>query len=298
MPSKKDPVSTLDIHGVSARELKWSYWYVTHRELLEKALKSVLFLIAIFCWIFVGFRFVQFYILEPDFFQEMQMAIMTPRVDFEAYQTRYFPKAPIPLEVFVISTGSNHYDLLAKIKNPNKDWYIESLTYQFLFNNISTEPLSAYILPGKERYLIHLGVNSESRIEGAALRITDIRWKKIQSLGLKEFAPYENERFQVSIENANYISSQVLGISEKVPISRGSFRATNLSNYNFWNMGFLVLLTQNKKIISVAYTTSGVFPSLLPRFLEVSWFERLPTFAQMEIIPEVDVLDQTVYMDY
>lgn len=296
--SKGKDFSQLTVHGISARRLHWNYWYVAHKLFLRKLFLIFLSGISVLCWSFVFFQIVKFYVFEADFFEETHAAIMAPRVDFDAYRSKYYPKAPIPLEVVVISLGTNHYDFLAKVKNPNKDWYIKNLTYEFLFQGGATSALTTYILPDKEKYLFHLGYDSENRIENASIRITNIQWKKIQALGLKDFSSYENERFQISIENPTYISSQTLGLSEKIPISRGSFRATNLSNYSFWNMGFLVLLTQNKKIISIEYTTSGLFPPLLPKNLEVSWFERLPARGNLEIIPEVDILDPTVFMDY
>ncbi len=291
-------LSDLTVHGLSARSLRWSYWYIAHKLFLKKLLAIFLSVVAIFCWSFAVFQIVRMYVFEADFFEKTQMAIMAPRVDFEAYREKYYPKAPIPLEVVVISTGANHYDFLAKVKNPNKDWYIKSLTYEFLFQGGATLPLTAYILPEKERYLTHLGYISEGRVDSPSIRITGIQWKKIQALGIRDFSSYEKERFQISIENPTYISSQTLGISEKTPIARGSFRATNLSNYSFWNMGFLVFLTQNKKIISAEYTTSGIFPSFLSHDLEVSWFERLPLFGNLEIIPEINILDPTVFMDF
>ena len=125
-----------------------------------------------------------------------------------------------------------------------------------------------------------------------------IRWQRLSGLGIYDWEEYRADRDQIKVFNENYLSSRDLNLGEAVPVSRSRFSVGNESTYNFWNVGFVILLAQNNRVIAANRTDSGSLVSGTTKNLEVSWFQRLPTFLDVLAIPDVNILDPSAFMDF
>ena len=89
-----------------------------------------------------------------------------------------------PLEILLedfIPTIDDNYDLMAEIRNPNKDWGIESINYRFNLYDRNEELIgfkegSTYVLPQETKYIIDQKFYSTTipkKIELELLRVLD-----------------------------------------------------------------------------------------------------------------------------
>lgn len=298
MPQKQAPIPEIPTRGLSAFQLKAGMWYVRNKVLLRKLFLAVFILFDAGFVAFAGWRIVDLYAINPGFFPDIQGQIARPLVDYAPWQAQNRPTPLVPLEVLALPSTEGKYDLVAKFKNPNDRWNIPEFTYQFVHDGGTSPEKTAYLLPGQERYILELGVESESKLSTAQVNVWGIRWQRLSGLGIYDWEEYRADRDQIKVFNENYLSSRDLNLGEAVPVSRSRFSVGNESTYNFWNVGFVILLAQNNRVIAANRTDSGSLVSGTTKNLEVSWFQRLPTFLDVLAIPDVNILDPSAFMDF
>lgn len=284
--------------GLSDRELEISYWYVSHKLLLKKLLTIALFL---FDAVFIGWGtwgFIDHYILKKDYFVSLSSLIAENRVNYLLFHKRN-PLIPLEVESVQVVGGSfGNYDLLAKVYNRNSDWYAKRVVYQFQVSGLETDEKETFFLPGEEKYLLDLGIESDQKITNANIIIKDIDWRRLISMGIKDFNTYYSERFNFVIDDVEFIPAKKLGIGSKVPVSRVIFNATNRSAYNYWEVGYVILISRMDKILSTSYILDELVDSGETRELTATFFEKLPVNIDVTIIPEVDILNPDTFREF
>ncbi len=292
-----------DFQDLSEKELKFGYWFVTHKLLLRKIL--IIFLIV---WS-VGFLGYAIYGLISElviYGQSFDLAVQSlnqSQVNFNAYKVKNRVSNLQISNLNIIPSGQGKYDFVAKIKNPNSIWTVESFDYQFV-TGIDEIDLTkdrsrpnpdrlkhGFILPGEEKYLIDLSVKSKTAITGASLNLTNLKWRRVPN-----FASIAKEKFNFAISNVKFVPASAVPISGKLAVSQVSFSATNKSAYSFWNVGFYIILFNGPTISGANYLSLDQFLSGQTRSLQVNWFQNLPNITQVQVVPEVNILDSSVYM--
>lgn len=180
-----------------------------------------------------------------------------------------------------IKTQNNFFDLVAQIKNPNKDFGAKSFSYIFNLydsngNLISFKEGSSYILPQETKYVIEQKISVNSEIYNTEFRITDIRWQELINY----------QKPELLIRNP---------VFEKLTdLSRVSATLENKSNYNFDKVGVLaVLYGKESKILLAGKIELRTVLSKESRYFEVSWF-----FPIEEQVEKVDVIAETnIFLD-
>lgn len=180
-----------------------------------------------------------------------------------------------------INTTDNYFDLIAKIKNPNKKFGAESFSFEFdLYdaqtNLISSQRGEAYILPQETKYIIKQKVLASLGVSNTEFKITDISWQ--------EFIDYEHP--ELLIKNPDFEQTE--------SISKVSSTVENRSNYDFNKIDiYAVLLDKDSKVVGVGKTEVETVLSKENRYFEIVWF--FPINAKIE---NVDVTAQTnVFLD-
>lgn len=240
----------------------------------------------------------QYYFIYPDFFSYIQAQIARSMIDYNKFHKNNRPAPLLPVDVFVLPVNSDTYDIVAVLQNTNDKWYIPEVTYQFIHDGGETEKQKTYVLPLQERYILELGIQSETPIKSAQLYISDIKWQRLSHEGIWDYESFRDERNKIFIVGETFFSSRDLDLGAAVPVSRTRFSAVNESNFNFWNVGYVLLLMQNNKVIAANYLNSGVLLADSIKSYETSWFQRLPSYLDFKVIPDVNILDPGVYMDF
>lgn len=167
-----------------------------------------------------------------------------------------------PLEIIFqnfIHTTENNFDLVAKIKNPNKLWGVESLVYRFNLydennNLIVFKQGEEFILPQEDKYIIESRFYLLKTPARSEFEIMSINWQK-----LKDF-----EGLELKVRDKNYqITDQ--GFSRLYGI------VENKSNYSLDKIDITGLLLSDEKIIAVGKTDIRTVIVGQSRHFEINW---------------------------
>lgn len=262
-------------NNLSDKQLKLSYWYITHKLFIRKLAIGFLIVLCSLLFLYVGL-----YIIFWGLSYEKEQAKLLSLREFPAYQIENIK--PLSLQfssIRQLNSGSGKNDYLISANNPNPDWLAE-----FSYRIVSTDNKwqNAFVLPGESSYLFALGeVGSVKQIE-----TKNLQWRKINNYRRKK-----SDRYRFEILNKEYV---------KAPAGEGGavrFDAVNNSAYSYWETGFLVFLYGASEPFTANYIVLDEFKSGQTRNIEIFWHYDLPTVRKIEIIPVVNFLDENNIMD-
>lgn len=233
--------------------------------------------------------------------QARQLMIVTlPRdlVNFSGLRQHNEPSPVSISQIAVIPAGQGRYDLVATVKNSNEKWAVYSFTYHFSGSNLVTEKKKGFILPGEEKFLVDLGVESKSRPVNLNLNITGLEWRRIDAHEIANYNNFYNERLGFKIDNIKFYPAATSGLGDKLPVSAATFDVYNATAYNYWQVGFYVALYRGGSLTAINYITASQFRSGDKASLEVRWFEPISSVSQIVVEPEVNILNPAVYMEF
>ena len=180
-----------------------------------------------------------------------------------------------------IATKDNYVDVVAKVRNPNRDFGAKEFTYVFnLFdsndNLVASRNGSSYMMPQETRYIIEQRILASSSVSRSELKINTTNWQQL--VGYPE--P------ELLIRNSNLKQSD----------NESQFTATldNRSSYGFKDIDvWVVLLGKNSKILGAGKSELNTVLSRENRYFEISWF-----FPLADKVENFDIVATTnVFLD-
>ncbi len=271
------------------KQLGFAYWYVTHKAMLKNIL-TVFLIVVIF--ILVAYN-LYLLIFNLVIYQKNHQAVLN---DFITANPNYAVlrqvSLPQPIQTSQIQVLSNKqgYDLMVEVANPNQDWWA-TFNYQFQVGQSLTDKRKGFILPGERKKMIDLGVEQGNL--ASQIVLTNLNWQKEIN-----FVDLYSKRFQFDIANVQYVPARELGIGEEIPVSRVNFKVTNDSAYNYRDVNFFIFLMSGDRIVGVNKIVTRELLSGETKDLTVNFFQRLPKVTSAEIVPEVNILDETVFLKF
>ena len=265
---------------LTSKQLKWSYWYVTNKLRLRKALVIFLIVIAAFFWLYALYGIIIYLVDFNRLNSEAAVLLHSP----SAAQTVLDATRPQALkfsEVTALPAASGHYDLVVEVRNPNKDW-LGLFDYELGQGTSTSAVRSGFILPGDDKYLVGISADSAN----AGFKASNFRWQKIT-----DFAALKKDRDHFIIENEEYLPPAKAGEPARV-----KFDITNDSAYSYWQVNVVALLYSGGSLGAVNYATIGKLKSLETRAVEMNWSQDLPAIDSVQIIPEVNYIDPASIM--
>jgi len=274
---------------ISNLKLKASYWYVTHKIQLKQGLIVSLIALSIMFYGFSLYRGAMILLVE-DKASEQNLAYLP--ADFIDYQ--YFHQANKPKELRVlgfeaIGGRDGQYDFVAKIENSNEKWIAEAVTIQLISNQDVMAEKVVFVYPQTEKYVAFFG--QEVNGPTPALKIDKVDWQRYL-----EFENFAQPRLKFAISDIDFQSARESGIRGELPVSVLNFKMANDTGYSYWSVGVQMILLSGSKVVGANYLALDQFISQETREVEMRWYESLGGVSQVEILPEVDILDPTSYM--
>lgn len=281
----------LNPHTFTDKELKWSYWFVTHRLILEKIIFIVLLIITIFLGILFLYKVVDVFALKGKYYQqgfatlanvpavvgELQMVGENAVVDMQVLDTQ------------TLTSSGGRIDLIAQIGNPNSK-YTGYFNYRFNVNGQFSEWQSGFILPGQTRYIHELGFEADDLLSQGQVEIENFRWEK--SL---EFDTFSQERLQFTFDEVEFIPSSQNEAGQESG-NQVKFKVTNNSAYAFRQVGFFVGLYSGGGLQSVNHIKLDNIYANMSYDVSIPWYDDLGSVTRVEILPEINILDQSKYL--
>lgn len=257
------------------------YFFIVHQVMIKRMFIFLFTFICIIIWVLAIIGWINYLTSIKKYSYDISL-IKNDLIDYETYKAVHGPKNIQNLLTSVIVKEGTKYDFLAKVKNPNSDWAAEKVIYKFSYSGGATESRTDYIMPGKEKYLFIFSEDIKLNISQANLIIEEVSWRKIKNNDNLKILPNitaENEFFKQEGK------SSIVGFSVK-----------NLTPYDFWSVGWQIVLYQDSNPIAVNYLTVNNLLSLSEKQVQVVWFNNLPTPSKIDIIADIDVLSDSVFM--
>ena len=273
--------------NLSEQQFEAGSWYVEHKLQLKAALTVFL---VVWCVVFGGYAIwgmVKLFLIEYPGYRQMQRDAGLNYVNFAALENA----KPIDVRsVQVFAAGAGKADAVAIIRNPNAR-FAATFRYQFVGEGASPPELEGFILPGDEKPLLSLGIQTQTSFRSARLEIREVKWERVDAHEIADWAAYRSSHLALSGEDVVFTPAQTQGQNSRV-----TFTAKNASAYSYWNVRFIVLLYRGQSIAAVNAIELSNLRSGESRPASVTWFENVPSVTKTEIRSEVNILDQSAFI--
>lgn len=190
----------------------------------------------------------------------------------------------------VLTHDVGAYDVYVTLENPNTEWYA-TFTYQ-LSDDVMTEPVTSFIMPGEEKYLLALNVQMESRPSGVTVAVDDVTWHRVDRHDVPNTAEFLVEHENFVITDSTYDDSITI---DQTKVGDATFILTNNTPYSYYNPNFVILLKQGGSVIAVNQVTVPQFVAGETRSVAVRWFGDAPSTGTVEVIPAIHYFDDDEY---
>lgn len=274
-------------------ELKFGYWFITHKVLLRQIGILILGIIDLFLVLFSIYGFVDYYLLSRNQVLAMHNELTAPQLDYQ-----YISEIGDPLNLTnsmtaVIKSSDNHFDFVAQVQNQNSTWYVKEITFHFESGNFVSPTQTDYILPLQTKYLMTLGQKSDINLAGANLIIENISWEKTANFEL-----LQEKIVDFQVRDAEYLTPSQSQVTDQLDASRVKFTAINASAYNFWEVKMKVLLYRGTSLVYINEIPYRTFASGEIKNSEFIIYERIGNSNRIEIYPEVDILNPSSFKGF
>jgi len=284
------PEAPLTPENLTEQQLKFGYWFVTHKLLLKRIAIAVLLAIDAALIGFGGYGLVNIYLLQADADRRFEEELVSVGQSSAAHQRNLVR----PLEVGgtqVLAAGAK-YDFVASVRNPNPR-HEAVFTYRFAAGDEATEPQTGFAFPGEERVVVSLGAVLATRPAGAELVLTEVSWRRVDRHEVPDHERFVAEHLNFEITQVNYDPS--FEVNGKF-IGKTTFNVRNNTGFGYHRVRMVVYMYRGPALAGVNAITLSDFRPGETRMSEVSWVEPLPAISSVRVVPEVDIFDDGVYL--
>lgn len=271
---------------LSKKQIKISYWFVTHKTQLKKILIVFLIVLNIGLWSYGIYNWILYFLTAKDH-EILIKELIQEKINWPEYRLKTRPQDLIFSEITVLPSGKGYYDFVVEAENPNSKWVVLNLNYRFKWPNHQSKTQKNSFLPQEKKFLITSRASSSILPQSSQIEFFNIQWKKITP----HFKIPKIDKSEFPTKNV-----QLLRRSEILNLDRIRFEVTNQTIYSFWEITFKIVLYQGQKIVGINQITANQFFSKETRLLETSWTEPIPLVTKIIIEPEVNILDPSSFM--
>lgn len=258
------------------------YFFIANQIFIKRLMVMILILFNIALWWIGGVKIIN-YLADSKNYEQTILVLSAPVVDWQKIHEATKPQDIQILSVEKISLGNNKYNLVAKIFNPNARYSVAYLNYAFMVDGFVLDWQDSFINPESEKYLFSFSYVSENYPSEISLKLGGISWSPINNFKKETAVPMD----QIEVLNTNFVQDNNQNIID--------FEVINKTHFNFWQIGWQVLLFQGERLVGVNYLTSSGFLSGETRKLSVASLEKIPTPSRIEILPDIDIFDKNNY---
>ncbi len=283
--------------GITTKQLEIGLWYVEHKRLLRQALYGFLILLAAVSWTYTIYGFAYYLARGMSEDELLAKQLAQTQAAGHDYVLQVAAKDLAVGPVAVIKSADKKYDLFALVKNDNQKWWAE-FNYYFVFYGGQTKTLPGYILPAGEKYFQVLAQESANTLTDARLIMENIAWHRVDQHQIPDWGAYYQKRLKIETADIKYVPAAASQLSERINLNQLSFNAINQTAYNYWEVGFTIIFYGGGNIASINHYILNDFMSGQKRFVEISWPGDTSRVDKVEIIPEINIMKDDIYIPY
>jgi hypothetical protein len=267
--------------NLSDKQLKYSYWFLLRKKKIKQIGIFVLIAIDVLLIFWAVFGLVNYLV---NYSELDDLATESPvYIDWETYHAENQPADLQIASTRAIKVSDNKTDIGVLVRNPNVEWGIEMLRYQFVLAGGQQTPIrETFFLPNEEKYLLELNANTIG--SAASLQILDMDWERV--------GKNDNKILEMVISNEKFVSASNLDGQDLG--GQANWRVENNSSLGYYDPGFIVVLFSGSREVAFNYMKLSSINSLSTRELTVSWGHKLPTITGIKVIPNINLFNTDI----
>jgi len=276
-----------DPGGLSLGKLNFGLWLSEKRPKIIKLFVFFLIALSAFFFIYSSYSYVVYFLDTPS--TEEQAVINNNSV--------VSPKNIVSDLIFsspqVFESG-DAYDFSALVKNPN-DKFVAYFDYCFVINESDNRCSQGFVLPGEEKYLRMLGQKSTSTSLTATLNFKDLSWQRIDAHEIPEWSSFLVSRLNFYVEGINLVMADK---DSGNGFDSLSFSITNKTPYSYYEIPLSINFYKDQELVGVNRYILKDFLAGDKKNVRLSWPSALSGVTNTEIRPDVNLLDENIYLKY
>jgi len=288
----KAPVS-----GSTDKKLALGLWLIENRKRLRAALIVFLAVVAGISWSYTIYGFTYYIAKGMNEDEILARQIVQNWVAGHDYILKLAPADLIFSSPQVFKANEDKYDFLVEARNPNpRHW--ASFSYCFKQGEKEVDCGQSFILPEGEKVVSALAEVFKTRPTSLNFIIKEISWGRINPHQFPDWENFRDEHLAIAIEDIDFKPAPVSGLSEKLNLNTLKFSAINRTPFNYWEVPFTILLSRGNSIVGINRYTAVELMSKEKREIEMSWLGSISGVNNIKIIPEINILEDDIYIKY
>lgn len=270
-----------DPSGLSLAKINFGLWLSEKRKTISRITITVLILVSIFFFSYSIYNYI-LYFMHQDSSQEPAINISAPRNQVSDLLISNIQALKI----------NGYYDFVASIENPN-DRFKATFEYCFLTSEEEISCEQGFILPGEKKYLLAINKNVSRELGNVNLEIRDTSWQRIDNREIPDWQSFYKERLNLSFNNIKITPSGTSNGRNYL-----EFIVTNNSAYSYQQVPLNIVFYKDYQIAGVNRYVANNLMSGEKRLVRLSWSTVLAGVNNSEISPDLNILDDSIYLRY
>jgi len=279
--------------GLSSRNLAIGLWWTSNKLLLKNIFIGFLIALNVSLYGFSIYKAIDIFVIDQENHKIFLSQLSLNYIDYKFLRGLQKANSLEFSQTLILPSNNGKDDLVVNVVNPNDNFMVESITYQFFSGENILGEGTAFFYPNEEKYISVLAVDANTRGE-IGLRIVDIDWQRIDS----SFSSYVNERKNFTVGSIQFTPAFSLSGGRGSQVSQTKFTLTNNSIFSFWRVDAHVFLYNGTRLVATSITSIDQIVPLESREIMINWLTPLSRVTRTEIYPDVNVLDEDNYMEY
>jgi hypothetical protein len=278
--------------GFSDQEFRWSYWWVAHRAKVRRIATIVLVCFDVIVMATGGAGVVDWLAIS-GIREERNIRLIASPAYAQAPQLPAVQEIQVDTPIVFAIAGSR-YDFVSTVTNPNPQYWVE-MDYQFSIGDQDGPMRRGFVLPGETKRVVELGLKSDAS-SGVQARLTIVRraFHHLDRHAVADYDTWSKARLDMPATGAVFIAATA---GATVPTSITSFTITNQTPYTFYGVGANVFVWRGDNLVGANRIAIDTFKAGAIRPIQLYWFQDLPGVTRVEVVPDINILDPSVYQN-
>lgn len=267
---------------LSNQDLERGYWWLQHKELINKIFLVFLILSLLSLYTWLTFAYIKYF--QSGSWETYAQQLNQSQFNWAQYHQARVAKALKISSAQALATNGSLYNLVAAVENPNTDWLVSKLTYRFIVNGQAQANKETFVLPSSNKFLLQLAYQAKTSIQSVQIEILDTTWQRV---GDENFNTFTLNDPQYLGPNTQVVDDKKIDLPGRVV-----WQATNNSLFDFWQVPWQVAVYNQDRLVGVSELLVEDFKSLETKDLEVIWLYDLPRITKVIVTPQLNIKDK------
>jgi len=277
-----------DQSGLSVKSMNFGLWIAEHRRRIIKAIIVILILLSAFFFIYSSYNYIVYFISgDPN------SQLINDNLSFATRQVTN------NLEIGSLQAfdTDGHSDLLVKVSNPNEK-FMATFSYCFKLAETEMNCGQSFILPNDSKYILALAQEINGSRSELSFSVSNTFWRRIDAHQIPDWGNFYNTHLDFAVSDLNFASAANSGLSDKVNLSNLGFTIKNQTAYGYYEVPLDIFLYNGSEVVAVNRYLLTNFLAGDTRDVNISWPGSFNSVNRTEVTPDLNIMDDSVYLKY